>query len=98
MTEIGNHHRDFVAGQLASFSRLGALRDFDLDFLGAGQVFRRDAKTTGGHLLDRRARIVPIFPEVVAFGVFAAFAGVGLAANAVHGNGQTLVRFGREGA
>ena len=45
-----------AAGQLAALAGLGALGHLDLDLVGAGQVFCRHTKATGGHLLDAAER------------------------------------------
>ena len=91
------HPRDdfvhFVAGQLAAFAGLGALRHFDLQFVGVDQVIGGDAEARGGHLLDRAAAPVAVGIALEASFVFPALAGVGFAADAVHGDGQSLVRF-----
>ena len=52
--EFGNDRTDLVPRQLAAFARFGALRHLDFDFLGAGQVSRRYAEASAGHLLDGR--------------------------------------------
>jgi hypothetical protein len=44
---------DLVAGQLAAFAGLGALRHLDLDVVGIDQVFGGHAKAARGDLLDR---------------------------------------------
>ena len=46
---------DLVAGQLAAFAGLGALRHLDLHHVGIDEIFRGDAEAAGGDLLDRRA-------------------------------------------
>src|SRR5262245_43422280 len=91
------HARDdgvyLVSGQLAAFPRLGTLRHFDLQFLRADQILTRHAEAPGSHLLDgARTRIaVGIWNE--ARRVFTAFAGVALAADAIHRDGQRFMRF-----
>ena len=90
------HARDglvhLVAGKLAAFAGLGALRHLDLQLVGVDQVIGGDAEARGGHLLDGAAPQSPLHRAEALF-VFAALAGVGLAADAVHGDGQRLVRF-----
>ena len=88
-----DHLVDLVPGQLAAFAGLGALRDLDLQHFGVDQVFRGDAETSGGDLLDLAALV-----GAVARGIFAAFAGVAAPAQAVHGDGQRFVRFRRQRA
>src|SRR4029077_7936242 len=43
---------DLATGELAAFAGLGALRDLDLQHLGARQVLGGDAEAAGGDLLD----------------------------------------------
>ena len=91
------HARDdfvhLVAGQLAAFAGLRALRHLDLQFVGVDQVVGGDAEARRGHLLDGAAAQIAVRIGLEARFVFAAFAGVRLAADAVHGDGQRLVRF-----
>ncbi len=84
----GDPRVDLVAGQLAALAGLGALGHLDLDVVGVDQVLAGDAEAAGGDLLDGRAagRVVE------AVGVLAALAGVGLAAELVHRDGERLVR------
>ncbi len=44
MADARHHFIHLVAGKLATFAGLGALRDFDLEFLGVDQVVGGDAK------------------------------------------------------
>ncbi len=95
------HARDrlihFVAGQLAALAGLRALRHLDLQFVGVHQVIGGDAEARRGHLLDGAAPRSP-FGRAEARFVFPALAGVRLAADAVHRDGQRLVRFLADGA
>ena len=84
---------DLVAWELAALARLCALGNLDLQLIGVRQVVRCDAEATGRNLLDLRAALVP-----EARGVFAALAGVGAPADAVHGARQSLVCLGRDRA
>ena len=88
VTQSGDVRSDLVARQLAAFARLGALRHLNLDHVGVHQVGRRHAEAAGGYLFDARHLV-----GAVARRIFAAFAGVGEAAEAVHGDRQRLVRF-----
>ena len=58
------HARDrlvhFVAGQLAAFAGLGALRHLDLQLVGVDQVIGGHAKARRGHLLDGAAAQSPL--------------------------------------
>jgi hypothetical protein len=86
------------AGQLPAFARLGALRHLDLQLLGVDQVVGSDAETSRRHLLDGRVLRIAVVHRDEAFGIFAALTGVALAADAVHGDRQRLVRFLGNGA
>ena len=80
--------------QLAAFTGLGALGHLDLDVLGVGQVQAGHAETAGGDLLDRGAAL----RVQQAVHVFAAFTGVGLGAQPVHGDCEGFVGFLGDGA
>ena len=84
---------DLVTGQLATLTGLGTLGDLDLHHVRVHQVVRGDAKATGSHLFDARVLL-----GTKTLGIFTAFAGVALTAEAVHGDGQGLVGFRAEGA
>src|SRR5260370_402950 len=81
---------DFLCGQLAALTGLGALGPFDFEFFGVDEVIRGDSKTPRGDLLDlvSRGRL-----EAIGMGIFAAFAGIAAATELVHGNSQGAVRF-----
>ena len=91
------HLRDpgihLVPGQLAALARLRALRHLDLQIGAVHQVLARDAEPRRRDLLDRAAPPVAVGVGHVARGIFAALAGVGLAAEPVHRDRQRLVRF-----
>src|SRR6266851_5382770 len=93
VADPGNPRIDFVAGELAAFARLGALGYLNLQFLGVDQIFAGDPKSAGGHLLDGAVARVTVGIESVPGGVLTAFAGVALAADAIHGDGQGFVSF-----
>ena len=83
-----------MPGQLAALAGLGALRHLDLDLARVDQVLAGDAEAARRHLLDRRVlRVAELVAPAIALGVLAAFAGVALAADAVHRDRQRLVRF-----
>src|SRR5207253_7873982 len=86
------------AGELAAFAGLGALGHFDLKLVGVDEIFGGDAKAGAGDLLDGGATPVAVGIGLEALGVFAAFAGVGFAADAVHGDGQIFMGFLGDGA
>ena len=91
------HLRDdlvhFVAGKLAALAGLRALRDLDLQIVGVDQVVGGDAEAARRHLFDGTAAPVAVGIALEALFVLAAFAGVGAAADPVHGDRQRLVRF-----
>ena len=84
---------DLVAGQLAAFAGLRTLRHLDLDVVGIDQIFGGHAKAARRNLLDRRTHRIAVGHRLEAFRVFAAFAGVRFAADAVHRDRQRGVRF-----
>ncbi len=88
IAQFGDIRGDFVARQLAAFARLRALGHFNLDHIGIDQVRRGNAEATRCHLLNTRH-----FIGAVTRRIFAAFAGVGIAADAVHGFRQRFVGF-----
>ena len=92
MPQARDHVVDFVAGELAALAGLGALRHLDLQFVGVDQVVCGHAETGRGHLLHGAAAQITVRVGLEALFVFSAFAGVGLAADAVHRDGQRLVR------
>ncbi len=98
VAELGDEGGDLGAGQLAAFAGLRALGHLDLDFLGGREVGGSDAEAAGGDLLDGGVGIVAVGADVETIRIFAAFAGVGLAADAVHRDGEGLVHLGRERA
>ena len=87
-----------MTGQLSAFAGLGALRHLDLDFIGVGQIVTGDTEASGRHLFDGRAAQVAVFIGQETVFVFAAFAAVALAADAVHGDRECFVRFLADGA
>src|SRR5579885_227287 len=84
---------DLVAGQLSAFAGLGALRHLDLQLVGIDEVMAGDAEAGGCDLLDRAAPPVAVGIGREAGWVFAALAGVALAADPVHRDRKVLVRF-----
>ena len=98
MAHLGDDRVDLVAGQLAALAGLGALGHLDLDHVGIDEIFRRHAEPARGDLLDRRAHGVAIGQRLEAVGFLAALAGVRLAADPVHGDGQRRVRLARDRA
>ena len=98
VAHAGDLRIDLVAGQLAAFAGLGALRHLDLHHVGIDEIFRRHAEAARGHLLDGGALGRAVRQHAEALRLLAALAGVGLAADGVHGERQGLVRFLRDRA
>ena len=44
VAHLGDYRIDFVTGQLAAFTGLGALSHLDLNYIRVDQIFRRDPK------------------------------------------------------
>ena len=91
---LGDVRIHLVARKLAALTGFGALSHLDLDVGGVDQVVAGDAEAAGGDLLDRAAasRVV----ETVD--VLTALAGVGPAAEVVHGDRHGLVGLGGDRA
>ena len=62
------------------------------------EILGRHAEAARGHLLDLRAHRVAVRQRLVAVGLLAAFAGVRLAADAIHGDGERGVRLAADRA
>jgi hypothetical protein len=82
---------------LSAFAGLGPLRHLDLQFLRAGEIFAGDAEAAAGDLFDGATAPVAVGVGHKAGRILAPFARVALAAQAVHGDGQGLVGFARNG-
>ena len=89
---LGDPRVDLVARQLPAFARLGPLRHLDLDVVGVDEVLAGDAESRRGDLLDGAAPRIAVRVGDVARRILAAFAGVRLAAEAVHRDRQRFVR------
>ena len=92
--DLGDPRVDLVGRELAALAGLGALGHLDLDVLGEGEVLGGDAEAAGGDLLDLGAAL----GVVEALARLAALTGVGLAAQAVHRDGEGLVGLAGDGA
>ena len=93
MADFRNPVVHLVTGQLAAFAGLGALRHLDLDVVRVHQVFGGHAEAARGYLFDSRAHGVTVVHGLEARAFFATLTGIGLAAQAVHGDGQRGVCF-----
>ena len=95
MTHFSNHRINLVTGQLAAFAGLGTLRHLDLHHVRIDKIFRRHTEATRSHLLNGRTHGVAIRHWLIAIRLFAAFARIRLAADAVHRNGERRMGFAR---
>src|SRR5258708_2768774 len=95
VADAGDVFADFLRGQLAALTGLGALGHFDFEFFSVDEIIRGDSKTPRSDLLDLvgRGRL-----EAIGMGIFAAFAGIAAATELIHGQGQGAVRCGAERA
>ena len=82
---------DLAAGQLAALAGLRTLGHLDLDLAGGDEILAGHAEAGGRYLLDGG---VALGTEAVLG--LAALAGVGFAAQAVHGDGHAFVGFLRQ--
>src|SRR5207237_3199793 len=89
---------DLPSRQLAALAGLGALGHLDLQIGRVDQVLARDAEPPGGHLLDRAPTPVTVGIAPVPRRVLAALAGIRAPADAVHRDGEGLVRLLADGA
>ena len=88
--DVGGH----LAGRkLSTFAGLGALGNLDLELVGVHQVIGGHAEAGGSDLLHA---VVGLALLCVDTRIFAAFARVAAAAEAVHGDGKRAMRFGRD--
>jgi len=87
---------DLLAGQLAAFTGLRALRHLDLELVRVREIPDRDAEAAGRDLLDSGPARVAVRQRQEPRRILATFAGVALAADAVHRDGERLVRLGRQ--
>ena len=96
------HLRDrrvhFHARKLSAFAGFRALGDLDLQLAGVDEIVRGHAEAAARHLLDGGIARVAVAVVEIAGRIFAALAGVRFTADAVHGDGERLVRFFRNAA
>ena len=98
VAHLGDHRVDLVAGQLSALAGLCALRHLDLHHVRVDEIFRRHPEAARGDLLDGAAHRVAVGHTLVAIGFLAALAGIGLAADPVHRDGERGVRLARDRA
>ena len=90
-TAFGNPGINLAARKLSAFTRLSTLCNFNLNFVRIDKVIAGYAKTAAGNLLNCTALAVTIRQRYKTVGILAAFAGIALAADTVHGNRQTFM-------
>src|SRR6266496_93835 len=93
MTHPGDWRVNLVSWELAALARFGALGDFNLQFFSVNKVVASHAEAAGGDLFNRAVTRVSIRIKEISIRIFAAFAGVALATEAIHGNSQRFVCF-----
>src|SRR5206468_11539165 len=86
------------AGKLAPLAGLRALRHLDLQLVAVDEVVAGDTEAPRRHLLDGTPPPVAVRVALVAHRILAALAGVRLAADPVHGDGEVLVRLAADRA
>src|SRR5256712_13308632 len=89
---LGDPGIDLGPGKLAALARLRALGHLDLEIRRVDEILARHAEASGGDLLDGAPARVPVGVGCVARRVLTALAGVRSPTDAVHGDGQGLVR------
>ena len=93
VTHARDHFIHFVSRQLPSFAGLRALRDLDLQLLRVHQIIGGNAEASGSNLLDGAAAPIAVRIALETRFVFPALARIRSPADAVHRDGQRLVRF-----
>ena len=87
-----------VAGQLAAFAGLRALRDFDLELVGPNEVRGGHAEAAGRDLFDPIVGAVAVCARDIGGRILTAFARIGAGVHPVHRDGECRMRFGRQRA
>src|SRR5262249_9006754 len=90
VTNLRDEIIDLLSGQLTTLAGLGALRHLDLEFVGVDQVVTGHAEARRCDLLDRAAPPVAVGIGNETRRVLAPLAGVALATDSVHRDGQVL--------
>src|SRR5438270_6465175 len=98
MADAGNNAVDLVSWKLAALAWFGALRHFNLQLVGVHEIVCGYTETGRGYLLHGAAAKITVGIGIEASLVFSAFAGIGFAADAVHGDSQRLMSFFADGA
>ncbi|CAB4609383.1 unannotated protein [freshwater metagenome] len=84
--------------ELTAFTWLCTLCHLDLKVVGIDEVFARNAKAAGCNLLDCRTSRIAVGKRDETLGVFATFARVRFATQAIHGDRKILVCLSRDRA
>ena len=82
-----------MARQLPALTRLRPLRHLNLEFFRIHQVVARDTEPCRSYLLDVAVLRIAVRQRNESSRVFSTLAGVALGAQAVHRDGQRLMRF-----
>ncbi|MCY1231244.1 hypothetical protein D9M72_436860 [compost metagenome] len=100
IAQAGDQAVDLAAGQLAALAGLGALGHLDLQHVGIDKILGGHAEAARRDLLDARTFRVrrAIGQRQVAVAFLAAFAGVRLAADPVHGDCERRMRLAADRA
>lgn len=93
VAQLADEFRHLEARQLPAFTGLCALCDLDLDLAAIIQILGGHTETTRSDLLDLGAGIVAIRTRREARRIFATLTRIRLGTDAVHGNGERLMRF-----
>ena len=88
---------DLTGRELSAFTRLCTLRHLDLDLFCMYEVIGSNTETSGSDLLDRTHLRIAVRHSLISFRILTAFTGVGLTAQTVHGDGQSLMCFLTDG-
>ena len=88
---FGNPGINLAARKLSAFTRLSTLCNFNLNFVRIDKVIAGYAKTAAGNLLNCATLAVTIRQRCKTVGILAAFAGIALTTDTVHGNSQAFM-------
>jgi hypothetical protein len=97
VTGASNRLGHLVSRKLTTLTRLGTLGHLDLKLVGVSKVGRSDTETARSDLLDSRTHGVTVRHTLRSLGILTTLTSVGLAAKAVHGNGESRVRLHGDG-
>src|SRR5437870_6802851 len=93
MPDPCNYFVNLVARKLATLTGFGPLGHLDLEFVRIHKIVRSHAEPRRRHLLDRTASRVAVVIGLEPRLVLSTFSCIRLAADAVHRNGESLMRF-----